>query len=764
MQRFTPQSFKKSYVLSMFLVFISPMLHASDQTWLKIEKPDQATRSQLSSKAINYGSFMWVNKSETTSLDLTKAKKVTTYQNPFMLTAGKQLFDPAQAIPNDGNWFKNLSSSSDDFHLIQFKGPIKGEWLNALSDIGIKPLKSIYPFSYIVWANQAKINESRKLDSVRWGDYLYSSFKVQHNNRNLPSSIKNTMALLYRPTEQASILKMKQAGAKNIQSRVINRDFVAISFEVAGNLYQSMANIPGVLTVQQIQSDGGPRSEMSQQSIVGNYDGTNTIFPGYQTWLDAAGVDGTGVTVGVVDGGIFENHPDLDGKVLPCTGPGRSCGTATDGHGTHVAGAIGASGASGTTDENGFLRGQGVAPGANIVEQLYQPLLGAGPGSMVPGGMLEIYRDSQISGAVLTNNSWGPTGTPQGYDIPTMEIDIISRDANPDVPGNQPVLAVWSIMNGNGDSLSACEPSSLGSPDEAKNLFAVGSTRLQDNGLNQTADIFDVSGNSAHGPACDGRQVPHIVAPGCSTDAPISATGYGTLCGTSMASPVISGSVSLFWEQYRNNFSRDPSPALVKATFTAIAKNLNGFRDADGNVMGNAPDRKQGWGRVNLDAVINPPQDVWYYDQRTILTSTGQQWMRSIEVDDPNEPVRIMLVWSDAAGAGMGGTTPAWVNDLDLTVATSSESFLGNVFGADAYSEAGGTADMMNNMEGIFLRADQHSGENFQIQVTAANISADAINPYNPGSVKQDFALACYNCKAVPLPDVIYNSSFEAIE
>lgn len=762
MQRFIPQSFKKYCALS--LLFISPILSASDQAWLKIENPDQSTRSQLSSKAINYGSFIWVNKSDTESLDLTKAKRVTTYEKPYMLIAGNQLFDPLQAIPNDGGWFKSLSSANHDFHLIQFNGPIKSEWLASLKDIGIKPLKSIYPFSYIVWANQEQITQSRQLNSVRWGGYLFSSFKVQPNNRSLSSSMKNSMALLYRPVEQTTIQMMKSAGAKNIQSRVINRDFVAISFEVPGNLYQTVANISGVLTVQQIQNDGGPRSEMSQQSIVGNYDASNVISPGYQSWLDAAGVDGSGVTVGVVDGGIFEEHPDLDGKILPCTGPGRSCGTAVDGHGTHVAGAIGATGASGVTDDNGFLRGQGVAPGANIVEQLYGPLLGAGPGSMVPGGMLEIYRDSSISGAVLTNNSWGPTGTPQGYDIPTMEIDIISRDADPDVQGNQPVLAVWSIMNGGGDSLSACEPSSLGSPDEAKNLFAVGSTKLQNGSLDQTTDIFDISSNSAHGPACDGRQVPHIVAPGCSTDAPVSATGYGTLCGTSMASPVISGSVSLFWEQYRNNFSRDPSPALVKATFTAIAKNLNGFRDADGNVMGNAPDRKQGWGRVDLDAVINPPQNVWYYDQRTLLTETGQQWMRTIEVDDANEPVRIMLVWTDAAGTGMGGTTPAWVNDLDLTVNTSSESFLGNVFGADAYSEAGGTADMMNNMEGIFLRADQHAGANFQIQVTAANITADAINPYNPSTFKQDFALVCYNCRAVPLPDPIFGNSFEMVQ
>src|SRR5690606_208300 len=135
-----------------------------------------------------------------------------------------------------------------------------------------------------------------------------------------------------------------------------------------------------------------------------------------------------------------------------------------------------------------------------------------------------IFRESALSNAVITNNSWGPTGSPQGYDIPTQQIDIIARDALPEAAGQQPIIPIWSIMNGNGDSNGACAPASVGSPDEAKNLFAVGSTALQGGGGAQQSGIFNVSSNSAHGNACDGRRIPHIVAPGCSTD---SATNSG---------------------------------------------------------------------------------------------------------------------------------------------------------------------------------------------------------------------------------------------
>ncbi len=752
-------------ILSLFLIFVisvhTNLAHSESESWLRIESPSVGLKNQLSTLAIDYGGFLWVQKSKADTISLSAAKRVTTYSNPFNLIAGNRSFDPAYDIPHDSSWFRDLSANNDDLHIIQFVGPMKPEWLKSLKELNIKPLKALAPYAYIVWGNPESISISKNLSHVRWSGYFYTAFRVQLENRDLTSQLTDSMALVYRKNTESIITRMKNKGAITFKVRNIDTNFVALTFKAAGNIYSEIATIPGLLTIQKINQDAGERGEMSQQSIVGNYDENNIIFPGYQGWLTPTGLDGAGVKVGVVDGGVFESHPDLIDNMVACLGTGPSCNSSNSSHGTHVAGAIGGSAVSGVVDGNGFLRGQGVAPAVSIVEQLYSPLLGAGPGGMVAGGMLSIFKDSAVSGVQLTNNSWGPTGTPQGYDIPTMEIDIISRDADPDTPGNQPVLAVWSIMNGGGDSMGVCGASSLGSPDEAKNLFSVGSTKLQISGGSQIPEIFDISSNSAHGPACDGRIVPHIVAPGCSTDAPDSATGYGINCGTSMASPVISGSVSLFWQWYRNTFFSDPSPALVKATFTAVAKNLNGFEDADGNVMGHAPDRKQGWGRVDLDKVINPINEVRFYDQQTIFTVSGETWNQELVADDPLKEVRIMLVWTDAAGAGLGGITPSWVNDLDLSITTSVASYLGNVFGTDGFAAIGGTADNMNNMEALFIKADQHNGDQFNISVLAANITADALNPYSAIAPAQDFALVCYNCKTYVDVGLVYKDSFE---
>lgn len=746
-------------LFSVLLAATAPASAASEAAtaWLRVESSRAALAREVAipASAIDYGAFQWLPAAANEeSLLRTAGFAVTRVDAPFTLDLGGTRFDPLthHAATSAAN------ANRADWRLVQFRGPIKAQWLNQLRASGVMPVQYIHPFSYVVWSDGAALGRAALQDEVRWTGEFRTEFRLPVDQHHLDSSLRHTMALVSRLRDASALeAEFNALGAQLSRSTPLDTHLNVIELLAPGDRYLDLAALAGVYTLQQIQGGGGPRGEVSNQSIVGGYGPTppNTIIPGYQTWLDTLGYDGTGVIVSVVDGGVRTTHLDIASRMVACVPSGASptsCTNSIDDHGSHVAAAIAGTGASAVL-RNGFLRGQGVAPGANIVRQVYDSFLGGGSGGMIADGMLKLYKESVLSGAVLTNNSWGPTGTPQGYDIPTQQVDMVIRDANPDVAGNQQVQNVWSIMNGFGDGFGNCAPSSLGSPDEAKNLFAVGSTSLQDGSGNQVTQIFNVSSNSAHGNACDGRRVPHIVAPGCNTESATASsdTAFGYMCGTSMASPVVSGASAVFVEKYRSEHAgATPSPAMIKAAFTAVAKDLQGFNNADGGVMGHRPDRFQGYGRVDLDAVVNSPDPVFDLDQTEVFSATGSTWSKTLAAADPARPVRIMLAWTDAKGHGLGGTTPAWVNDLDLSVSTNAVTYLGNVVGGDGWSTSGGMADNKNNLEGVFISPAQ-LGETIELTVLAANITADALNPYSPAASAQDFALVCYNCQEAVL-------------
>jgi len=660
---------------------------------------------------------------------------VHTQQQSFALTLGEQTFDPLAApdvMPTE--WSKALDEG-EDLRLVQFDGPIQESWVDSLIAAGVTPVQYIHPYTYITWADAPTLDSAIELPHVRWTGDFVNGYRVLPKWRSLSNQPIAMKLMLYRGVDvNRTISKLSELGASRIEHRRMDARFEVISFIAAGSSLLDFSTIQGVYTIQPKPTDGGLRSEMSNQVNAGNVDAGNMAYPGYQEWLDNVNVTGNGVIVAIVDGGTDENHTDLAGQFISCEG--QSCGGSTSSsHGTHCAGTIGATGASGSTDSGGFLQGQGVAPGVSLLEQVYSPVF------QQPGGMTQLIEESHQNGAIASSNSWGPAGSPQGYDIDTLEVDIGVKDADPDALGNQEFTYVLAIMNGNGGT------SSQGSPDEAKNIITVGSTKMRDNSGNQYTGINDVSSNSAHGPCLDGRTIPHIVAPGCQTLSTVPGS-YSLMCGTSMACPQVAGGVALFVEQYKSTYNEDPSPSLIKAAMAAAATDLSGNDDADGGTLGHPFDAKQGWGRMNLTSMLaNPDDSVRYYDAPLVLDQTGDQWSATVSPLDPTQPMRIMLVWSDAVGHGLGGSTPAWNNDLDLTVSSGLSTYQGNHFGSQGWSIVGGSADDRNNTEGVFL-GPTPPGQ-VTITVTASNLNSDGV-PNSGDAIDQDFSVVCYNAAAQP--------------
>jgi Mg-chelatase subunit ChlD len=166
----------------------------------------------------------------------------------------------------------------------------------------------------------------------------------------------------------------------------------------------------------------------------------------------------------------------------------------------------------------------------------------------------------------------------------------------------------------------------------------------------------------------------------------------------------------------------------------------------DANPVPSIPNDHQGWGRVSLENALfqAPTSDRGpriFSDQRHAFTANGQEYVIRVAAADASRPLRVTLVWTDAAAAV--GANPTRVNDLDLEVTETATGalFKGNVFNS-GFSAAGGNFDRLNNVECVYVR---NPNGPYEIRVLASYVTAsarpDVVTPW------QDFALVVENAR-----------------
>lgn len=276
-----------------------------------------------------------------------------------------------------------------------------------------------------------------------------------------------------------------------------------------------------------------------------------------QAW--AAGFDGTGTTVAVLDTGYDATHPDLAGKVAGSANFTSSPDTSDKfGHGTHVAATIAGSGAAA-----GGTR-KGVAPGAKLI--IGKVLDDTGNGSF--SGILQGMEWAAKSGAKVVNLSLGGDPTDGTDDLSVGLNEISARTGT-----------LFVVAAGNDGENGA---STIGTPGSADAALTVGAVDRQD----------ALAPFSSRGPRLGDLAVkPDITAPGVGIVAARAAgTSIGTpvdqyytaLSGTSMATPHVAGAAAILAQRYPQWTARQLKDAL--ASTAKVAANQSVFEQGGGRV------------------------------------------------------------------------------------------------------------------------------------------------------------------------------------
>jgi subtilisin family serine protease len=280
-----------------------------------------------------------------------------------------------------------------------------------------------------------------------------------------------------------------------------------------------------------------------------------------------SGLDGTGVTVAVLDTGIDTNHPDLVDKVVTSENFSESATTLDrHGHGTHVAGIVAGTGAASAGDLTG------VAPGAELLNVKVIGDDGTGAESDIIAGM----EWAAAQGAEVINLSLGGPAS-DGTDPVSQAVNQLTEQHD----------VLFAIAAGN----SGPADQSVASPGVADAALTVGSVDKSE----------QLAGNSGRGPrAGDFAIKPDVTAPGVSiVSARADSTELGTpvgehhtqLSGTSMAAPHAAGAAAILRQA-----EPDLSAAELKARLVGSAvphPELDVYQ--------------QGGGRIDVPAALAAP-------------------------------------------------------------------------------------------------------------------------------------------------------------
>ncbi|MBS1787863.1 MAG: S8 family serine peptidase, partial [Acidobacteria bacterium] len=528
----------------------------------KIQVSDPAVVSELEGKGANlladYGSYKLYETDLTTAENLHDASRgeINDESNLILLNAGiiDTSRDDVQALRKNAS---KPSGKTTGMRLVQFVGPVKPEWHEALARTGVRIVTYIPNNAYLVYANGTALTNlaqwTANSDFVQWdGEYtatyrVDSSFakaeliKQQINagkaqNLGLKNSALSDfdqiiLQLVSDPsTNQNTLNSIKQQlGAQSIVRNTTEYGYVNIVAQLpagtsAEAAAKSLAARPDVVSIQPYKTPV-KMDERQDMIMAANLTG-NAPTPG--DWLSYLAANGftqaqftaSNFTVNVTDSGIdnattnpnhFALHLSGDlamaGRVLYNRLIGTPHAGSTlqgcDGHGnlnSHIVAGFIPTGTVGGVNYGAFPHADasGFRYGMGVA-----PFVKVGssvifdPDTFTSPDYEDLESQAYNDGSRISTNSWG-ANVGGAYNSDSQRYDALVRDAQPagstfSVAGNQENVILFAAGNAGSGA------NTVGSPGTGKNVITVGAAEgVQAFGAADQCGITDAQADSAN--------------------------------------------------------------------------------------------------------------------------------------------------------------------------------------------------------------------------------------------------------------------------
>jgi hypothetical protein len=539
------------------------------------------------------------------------------------------------------------------FVLIQFDEIPSQKIQNSLSKVGVVLHNYLPGKAYLATINAGFNFETAvnfNISSINTVPAFYKTDARLDNYKPVidKEDLKQIVVSFYPTIDKVIVQKQLQlAGAAIQPTKFDNSNLIFI--QASNTVIQAIAAMPFITEIHLQSSTDKPL----------NYNDIGAHGISGLNALNGRNLNGRGVTIGIGDNADISTHIDFSGRLI-----NRSPGTPAD-HGTHVAGTAGGAGIIN-------IKNHGMAPKATLINQFFSDIIVNAPTYITDNNM------------VVTNNSYYSVevGCPGSGDY-----DVLSNYIDLQLGKYNQLLHVIAAGN---DGTYACSPLPAGYGtvksgwQTAKNVLTVGNLSTSD---------FTIAYSSSRGPVKDGRIKPEITAGGMGITSTITNNNYGLNSGTSMATPVVTGALSLMYERYRQlHAGANPSAALMKAVACNTAEDL-----------GNAgPDFTFGYGMLNARRAVEAIEGNRYFIN---TISNGGNTALTITVPANTRRLKVMLYWADTAAAINAAAT--LVNDLDLTVSEPSallhHPLILNPLPANVNDIAVEGTDHINNVEQVVI-------------------------------------------------------------